>query len=62
MRPMIEFLGRVALLAFILAVLWWASNAPLSKGVNLSIIVGGVSVALYHDSPLPVPSRSQALP
>jgi len=42
MRPMIEFLGRVALLAFILAVLWWASKARLSKGVNMSIIVGGV--------------------
>jgi protein-S-isoprenylcysteine O-methyltransferase Ste14 len=37
-----EFLVRVALLAFILSVLWWASNAPLSNGVNLSIIVGGV--------------------
>ena len=42
MRRVIEFLVRVALLAFILSVLWWASNAPLSNGMNLSIIVGGV--------------------
>ena len=37
-----EFLLRVALFAFILFVLWWASNAPLSNAVNLSVIVGGV--------------------
>jgi protein-S-isoprenylcysteine O-methyltransferase Ste14 len=42
MRRVIDFLARVALLAFILSVLWWASNAPLSRGMNLSIIVGGV--------------------
>jgi protein-S-isoprenylcysteine O-methyltransferase Ste14 len=42
MRQVVEFLVRVALLAFILFVLWWASNAPLSKVMNLSIIVGGV--------------------
>jgi protein-S-isoprenylcysteine O-methyltransferase Ste14 len=42
MRQVIEFLVRVALLAFILFVFWWASNASLSNGVNLSIIVGGV--------------------
>jgi len=42
MRQVIEFLVRVALLALILFVLWWASNAPLSKVMNLSIIVGGV--------------------
>jgi len=41
MRGVIEFLIRVALLALILFVLWWASNAPVSSGVNLSIIVGG---------------------
>ena len=41
-RQAIELLVRVALLAFILSVLWWASNAPLSNGMNLSIIVGGV--------------------
>jgi protein-S-isoprenylcysteine O-methyltransferase Ste14 len=37
-----EFLVRVALLAFILFVLWWASNTPLSSAMNLSMIVGGV--------------------
>jgi protein-S-isoprenylcysteine O-methyltransferase Ste14 len=42
MRQVIGFLVRVALLAFILSVLWWASGAPLSKVMNLSIIVGGV--------------------
>jgi protein-S-isoprenylcysteine O-methyltransferase Ste14 len=41
-RRVIEFPVRVALLAFILSVLWWASNAPLSNVMNLSIIVGGV--------------------
>jgi len=33
-------------LAFILSVLWWASNAPLSNGMNLSIIVGGVLLTI----------------
>jgi protein-S-isoprenylcysteine O-methyltransferase Ste14 len=42
MRQVIEFLVRVALLAFILFILWWASDAPLSNGMNLSIIVVGV--------------------
>lgn len=42
MRQIIEFLVRVALLGFILFILWWASNAPLSNGMNLSIIVGGI--------------------
>ena len=42
MKPVMEFLVRVALLAFILAALWWASTAPLSQGVNLAIIVGAV--------------------
>jgi len=42
MRRVAEFLVRVALLALILSALWWASNAPLSNVVNLSIIVGGV--------------------
>jgi protein-S-isoprenylcysteine O-methyltransferase Ste14 len=42
MRQVIEFLVRVALLAFILSVLRWASNTPLSNVMNLSIIVGGV--------------------
>ena len=42
MRQVIEFLVRVALLASIWFVWWWALNAPLSNAVNLSIIVGGV--------------------
>jgi len=43
-RQVIEFLVRVALLTFILFVLWWASNARLSSVMNLSIIGGGVSL------------------
>jgi len=42
MRQVIEFSVRVALLAFILSILWWTSDAPLSNVMNLSIIVGGV--------------------
>lgn len=42
MRQNIEFLVRVALLVFIWVILWWACTAPLSNGMNLSIIVGGV--------------------
>ncbi len=42
MGQAIEFLVRVALLAFIWSIWWWALNAPLSNGVNLFIIVGGV--------------------
>ena len=42
MRKVIEFLIRVALLAFIWFIWWWAINAPLSNIMNLSIIVGGV--------------------
>ena len=42
MRKVIEFLARVALLAFIWFIWWWALDAPLSNVVNLSIIVGGV--------------------
>ncbi|HXX23961.1 MAG TPA: methyltransferase [Terriglobia bacterium] len=42
MRQVNESLVRAALLAFILFILWWASNAPPSNGMNLSIIVGGV--------------------
>jgi protein-S-isoprenylcysteine O-methyltransferase Ste14 len=44
MRQLIEFLIRVALWAFILFILWWASNATLSNGMNLSIIIAGVSL------------------
>jgi protein-S-isoprenylcysteine O-methyltransferase Ste14 len=42
MRQVIVFLVRVALLAFIWLIWWWALNAPLSNAMNLSIIVGGV--------------------
>jgi len=42
MRRVIEFLVRVALLAFIWFICWWALNAQLSSVINLSIIVGGV--------------------
>ena len=37
-----EFPVRVALLASIWLVWWWALNAPLSSVMNLSVIVGGV--------------------
>lgn len=42
MRQAIEFLVRVALLAFILVIFWWALHAQLSNVLNLSVIVGGV--------------------
>jgi protein-S-isoprenylcysteine O-methyltransferase Ste14 len=42
MRKVIDFLIRVALLAFIWFIWWWAINAPLSNIMNLSLIVGGV--------------------
>jgi protein-S-isoprenylcysteine O-methyltransferase Ste14 len=42
MRQVIEFLIRVALFAFICFAFWWASDAQLPNGMNLSIIVGGV--------------------
>jgi protein-S-isoprenylcysteine O-methyltransferase Ste14 len=42
MRQVTEFLARVALLASIWFIWWWALNAPLSNVMNLSIIVGGV--------------------
>jgi protein-S-isoprenylcysteine O-methyltransferase Ste14 len=42
MRHVIEFLFRIALMALIFLVWWWALNAPLSNVMNLSIIVGGV--------------------
>ncbi len=41
MKPIIEFLIRVALLAFIVSILCWAGDARLSNGVNLSVIVVG---------------------
>ena len=42
MRQVIEFFVRVALLAFIWFIWWWALNAPLSNVMNLFIIVGGL--------------------
>jgi protein-S-isoprenylcysteine O-methyltransferase Ste14 len=42
MKPIIQFLVRVALFAFIVLVLRWASSVPLSNVVNLSIITGAV--------------------
>ena len=42
MKSWIEFLVKLALLACIWLVWWWALNAPLSDAVNLSIIVGGI--------------------
>jgi len=42
MKPVIEFLFRIALLVFTFFIWWWALNAPLSNVMNLSIIVGGV--------------------
>jgi hypothetical protein len=44
MRRVIEFLVRVALLAFISFICWWALNVRLSSVINLSIIVGGVLI------------------
>jgi protein-S-isoprenylcysteine O-methyltransferase Ste14 len=37
-----QLLVRVALLAFVWLILWWAAATPLSSVVNLSVIVGGV--------------------
>jgi protein-S-isoprenylcysteine O-methyltransferase Ste14 len=42
MKHVIEFLVRVALLAFIWFIWWQVLNAPLSNVMNMSIIVGGV--------------------
>ncbi|MGD0037414.1 MAG: methyltransferase [Bacteroidota bacterium] len=42
MRQIIEILIRIILFTFILYLLWWASYAHLSNGMNLSIIWGGV--------------------
>ncbi len=42
MKPVIEFPARVALLALIWFVWWWAFNASLSDVMNLALIVGGV--------------------
>jgi protein-S-isoprenylcysteine O-methyltransferase Ste14 len=42
MKHVVEFLVRVALLAFICFIFWSAQNASLSNVMNLSIIVAGV--------------------
>ena len=42
MRSVIAFLVRIALLASTWLAWWWALDAPLSRAMNLSIIVGGV--------------------
>jgi protein-S-isoprenylcysteine O-methyltransferase Ste14 len=42
MKHVIEFLVRVALLAFICFIFWLVQNESLSNVINLSIIVGGV--------------------
>jgi protein-S-isoprenylcysteine O-methyltransferase Ste14 len=42
MKKDIEFLARVALLAFICFVFWLVQNVSLSNFINLSIIVAGV--------------------
>lgn len=46
MSRIIEFLVRVALVAFIWLVWWWALNAPLSRVMNLSIVAGGELLVL----------------
>jgi protein-S-isoprenylcysteine O-methyltransferase Ste14 len=42
MRHVIEFLFRIAILALIWIIWWWASDATLSNVMNLSIIMGGI--------------------
>lgn len=42
MKRITNLIIRIALLLFIWFIWWWALNAPLSKFVNLSLIVGGV--------------------
>lgn len=42
MRHVVELFFRVALLAFVWLIWWWALNVSLSNTLNLSIIVGGV--------------------
>jgi protein-S-isoprenylcysteine O-methyltransferase Ste14 len=45
MKQVIELLVRVALLAFILCVVWWALNVHLSNTANLKILLGGPLLA-----------------
>jgi protein-S-isoprenylcysteine O-methyltransferase Ste14 len=42
MRQVVEFIIRIALLAFVWLIWWWVLNASLSNAMNLSIIMGGV--------------------
>jgi protein-S-isoprenylcysteine O-methyltransferase Ste14 len=42
MKHVIESFYRIILLAIILVLWWYVMNAPLSKVINLSVIVGGV--------------------
>ncbi len=42
MRRVAEPVAKVALLGFILLVLWWALEAPLSSAMNLGVMVGGL--------------------
>ena len=42
MKPLAELLIRVVLLAVILLVFWWATDAHIPSGVNILIIIGGV--------------------
>jgi protein-S-isoprenylcysteine O-methyltransferase Ste14 len=42
MKQLIELLIRFVLFAFIVLVFWWASEARLSDGMNLSVIFAGV--------------------
>lgn len=41
-HTLVEFIFRLALLAIILLLFWWAADAHLLDGINLLIIVGGV--------------------
>jgi protein-S-isoprenylcysteine O-methyltransferase Ste14 len=42
MKQITDFTIKITLLIFVWFIWWWALNAPLSRIVNLSIIIGGV--------------------
>jgi protein-S-isoprenylcysteine O-methyltransferase Ste14 len=42
MKQLVEFLIRVVLLAIILLLFWWVTDAHIPNGINMLIIVGGV--------------------
>ena len=42
MKNSVELIIKVALLFFTWLTWWWAFNAPLSNGLDLFFIVGGV--------------------